>query len=631
MPGGVPNDDRIPLLLLLALGALLYFPKLGGIDLWNPDEPRYAQVAREMVETGKWAVPHLNGKVYDQKPPGFFWLVGGLGLANAAVDRWASPRMDGGAQPGTGPGPDLSPAPPNAAGRGAPVVDEWAARLPSAVAATLTLLLTCIFGARLFGRRAGLVAGIVLATSLLFAVMARKGNIDAVLTLQVLLSIFWLEEGVRWPERRAYTWLGAFLLMGFGGLLKGVGLVLPLLVLVVYLLLRRSPRTLLDWRLALGMLLAAAVLALWAAAATRQEGWTYVVDLVQRQVLKRYVDPSSHVRPFWYYFATFPVDFWPWTAFLPSLALFLWRTGFERRFPRFTDRVAGDHTASEVVAKYSERRTSWLLVAAWLGVHFVFFSCSASKRDLYLLPAFPAAAMAVGALIAWAVDRAEPGPTLVNAPFLFVCWLHGLVSVLVVTTAAIAHKLVERHDFLAAVKPYLPAFRWPALALAVLFGLCNLAAALLWRSGRRLAGLGAFVGAALVVTLGASCWVLPALNPYKSVRSACEEIQKRHPRPGRVVYLGSLDEAYLYYLDRPIEEVRIKGKAREGDANEEMPEASVRRIQELLDAPERTYFLMAGKDQDGVCKAVQRTFHKVPIPGSAAVWRKAEVWSNRAP
>ncbi|MBI5368897.1 MAG: glycosyltransferase family 39 protein, partial [Planctomycetes bacterium] len=268
MPANGPADDRTPLLLLLLLGGVLFFANLGGTDLWNPDEPRYAQVAREMViaaEPAGWLVPHLNGRVYLQKPPAFFWTVGAFGLA---------------------------------VGR----VDEWAARLPSACAATLTLLLAYLFGARLFGRRAGLLGAVVLATSLLFVVMARKATIDATLTLQVLASLMLLEEGVRWPERRVRAWSAAFFFMGVGALLKGVGFVLPLLALIAYLALLRNLRPLASGSLLLGLLIAVGVAGAWAAAAARVEGWDYVSDLLFGQLKRRFSESGGHDRAAGYYF-----------------------------------------------------------------------------------------------------------------------------------------------------------------------------------------------------------------------------------------------------------------------------------------------------------------------------------------
>lgn len=72
--------------LLIAAGCLVLLPGIGARDVWNPDEPRYAEVAREMVETGNYLVPQLNHRLYDQKPPLFFWAVAAVGTLRGEVD-----------------------------------------------------------------------------------------------------------------------------------------------------------------------------------------------------------------------------------------------------------------------------------------------------------------------------------------------------------------------------------------------------------------------------------------------------------------------------------------------------------------------------------------------------------------
>ena len=63
------------IVVLLSISFIIFFVNLDGWDLWNPDEPRYAQVAKEMMESGNWILPHLNSRVYPDKPPVFFWLI----------------------------------------------------------------------------------------------------------------------------------------------------------------------------------------------------------------------------------------------------------------------------------------------------------------------------------------------------------------------------------------------------------------------------------------------------------------------------------------------------------------------------------------------------------------------------
>ncbi|HEV7518506.1 MAG TPA: glycosyltransferase family 39 protein, partial [Thermoanaerobaculia bacterium] len=156
-PSAAPRGSWRRDLLLLALGfALLYGPHLGRRALWSPDEGRYAEIPREMVATGDWITPRLNGVKYFEKPPLFYWLeAGALRLF--------------------GPG-------------------EWAVRLAPALFALLGILAVYAAGRRLFGRQAGLWAGIVLGTSPLWFGLGEAVTLDmavsALLTGALLAFLF---------------------------------------------------------------------------------------------------------------------------------------------------------------------------------------------------------------------------------------------------------------------------------------------------------------------------------------------------------------------------------------------------------------------------------------------------------
>jgi 4-amino-4-deoxy-L-arabinose transferase-like glycosyltransferase len=70
------ESDKNPLLILSLLCLILYFTNIGGWDLWAPDEPKFGQITREMLQTNDWFVMHVNREPYSDKPPLFFWLVG---------------------------------------------------------------------------------------------------------------------------------------------------------------------------------------------------------------------------------------------------------------------------------------------------------------------------------------------------------------------------------------------------------------------------------------------------------------------------------------------------------------------------------------------------------------------------
>ena len=148
----------IYVMCLLIFGSILFFYNLGGWDLWNPDEPRYAQVAKEMLQGEGWIVPHLNSEVYPDKPPLFFWLIAFTAKARGGMN-------------------------------------ECVARFPSALFGLLTLLLLFFLGKKLFGAKVGFFAALILATNVEFLWLARRANIDATLTFFTTAAIILLYIG----------------------------------------------------------------------------------------------------------------------------------------------------------------------------------------------------------------------------------------------------------------------------------------------------------------------------------------------------------------------------------------------------------------------------------------------------
>src|SRR4030043_1407466 len=162
------SDRKLFLIFLLIAGTLIFLFNLGGRDLWDPDEARYAVVAREMRESGNWILPHLNGTIYAEKPPLYFWLVN-LSVFFLGED------------------------------------SEFANRLPSALAGLITILITFLFGERLFNARVGFLSGLVLATCFFFPQISRWMMLDSLFTLLFLLTLYCFYLGYEKEEgRRKY-------------------------------------------------------------------------------------------------------------------------------------------------------------------------------------------------------------------------------------------------------------------------------------------------------------------------------------------------------------------------------------------------------------------------------------------
>ena len=141
-----------PLLALVVFSGVLFAVDTNQHDLWPPDEPRYAQVAREMLESGDWLTLRVNGEPYLEKPPLFFWAI-------AIV---SAPFGD---------------------------VNEMTVRIPSILSGIGTVVLTYLIAARLFGRRTAWWTGIILCTTMRFFWQARTAQIDMLLTLYLTLAL----------------------------------------------------------------------------------------------------------------------------------------------------------------------------------------------------------------------------------------------------------------------------------------------------------------------------------------------------------------------------------------------------------------------------------------------------------
>ena len=180
--------------LLLALCLLLFFSGLGQRSLWETDEARYAEIAREMLASGDWITPHLNYVKYFEKPPLTYWLVS------------LSFKLFG--------------------------VSAFSARLTPALFGTLSVLVVFLLGRRMWDARAGLFAGICLATSLMFLVLSRVLLVDMVLCFGVTLALHgaWaLRDGLAWG--RYAFWGGC----AVGFMTKGLlGPGLPIMVAFLF-------------------------------------------------------------------------------------------------------------------------------------------------------------------------------------------------------------------------------------------------------------------------------------------------------------------------------------------------------------------------------------------------------------
>ena len=480
--------------ILAVAAALVLLPGLGNHDLWAPDEPRYGQVSREMMTSGDWLLPHVNGRIYTDKPPGWFWCAAVLSL----------------------PGGDVTPL---------------TARLPSALAALGLLLLVAWWGECRLGTGSGTRAAVVLASTFLFFDLGRSAHLDMLLALLVSLSLLAGRDVMAAGGGRAgllLFWLAAAL----GVLVKGpLGLLLPLLVLTVDRLVVRRPRDLLLLKPWYGLPLAFALPLVWLLAVSATRPGYDPLSVIDRHVLSRFGSGLHHARPFWYFGVHFFAELMPWGFLVPAAAWAAWRFDAKSRTAEREDEAGTPVPGRE--------RRRFLVI--WVVVILMFFSLSREKRGLYIMPLVPAAALLVADY--WRRLRARdlrPGGLLKGGL--------GVIAAFSLALGALPFVLARRP---VAGAPGLETLSLVLAALGVAGG-CAVLASLL---RRRLSAAMSLVAATfLALLLVYAHGLQPALDTVRSARELSQELA-RSLQPGDAVAMLEWRAAYLYYSGVRMEEL----------------------------------------------------------------------------
>jgi 4-amino-4-deoxy-L-arabinose transferase-like glycosyltransferase len=262
-------------LLLLVAGLVIFFYRLGVPGLMDPDEGRYAEIAREFFVLRDWSIPHLNLLPYLEKPPLVYWLTGlsfkGLGFT------------------------------------------EFAARLPSALSALGGVFLAYGLGRAFWGPGPGMLGALVLASAAGYVALGRILTLDMTFALCLNLAIGLGYLALSRGQNRLWPW--AYLALALAVLTKGpVALVLAGLVWVIWVLVnRRSGRPLIQIR---GWVLLAVITLPWFVYVQ----WRYPEFFrffILEQHLGRFLTPAIHPEPLWYYIPVVLGLLLPWTWLLP--------------------------------------------------------------------------------------------------------------------------------------------------------------------------------------------------------------------------------------------------------------------------------------------------------------------------
>jgi 4-amino-4-deoxy-L-arabinose transferase-like glycosyltransferase len=383
------------MILLAVLFGALFAWRLGSAPLLNPDEGRYAEVPREMVASGDWVTPRLDGVPYFEKPPLMYWAV-------AACERYLGPG-------------------------------EWSLRVAPALFSLAGLLMVYGAARKLYGRDAGLWSAIVLGTSLLYFAFAHLLGLDVAVSVLVSATLFCFILAVREEPGRARRLLfwGLYLSAALATLTKGLmGFLIPGAIMFLWLLLLGQWRRLRPMHLPTGIVLFLAVTAPWhVLVARRNPDWTHFYFVYEHW--ERFFDKGhGRYQPFWFFIPIVLLGLFPWTGFAWSA---------------FRDALAGGW------ARRRENAEAWFL-AIWAGFIFLFFSKSQSKLIPYILPVFPPVAVLVGRWLAVVLPSPEAFARMRTGlrTFGFLC---GLIAA-ALCVAVLAPHLIHEPGQAQQLRPY---------------------------------------------------------------------------------------------------------------------------------------------------------------------------------
>jgi 4-amino-4-deoxy-L-arabinose transferase-like glycosyltransferase len=338
------GSARKDILLLFAMFGVSFFLLLGRFPLVEPDETRYAEIPREMLERCDFITPFLNYVKYFEKPPLHYWV--------------------------------------NALSMSLFGQNEFAARFPGTLMGLLTVVLTYHAGRKLFDRRTGLLSAIILGTSVGFFAQARLNITDMTLTctLSAALAFFIVAARDDEPHKGLYYHL-AYVSAALAVLAKGlIGIVFPGAIVFLFLLLTRRWRLLKEMRLATGIPLFLAVAAPWFVLASMKNPEFARFFFIHEHFERFTSKVHGRYQPLWYFVPVLAGTMIPWSLFIPAGLRNSWR-----------ERATGGG------------RTR-LYLAIWAVFIFLFFSKSNSKLIPYLLPLCPALALLMGNRISTILD-----------------------------------------------------------------------------------------------------------------------------------------------------------------------------------------------------------------------------------
>lgn len=373
--------SRTDWLLLMGFCGFLFFFGLAYFGLIGADEPRYAQVAREMLARHDWITPTLGGKPWMEKPPLYYWQ------AMLAYSLFG--------------------------------VSDWAARLPSALDATLMVVVVYLF-LKCFRPGFHLDGALMTASAAGVIGFARAASTDMPLAAMFTIALL---AWYAWYESQSLRYLTLFyFFLALGMLAKGP--VAPALAAIIIVLFAAAKR---DYRLfgktlwLPGILLFGAVALPWHIAVQIRNPEFFRVFILEHNLERFGTNLYHHAEPFWYYAPVLLLGLVPWTVFVAASVAEIIRACWAER---------GEMLRAE------DAFNVFLLI--WVAVPIVFFSVSRSKLPGYILPALPVATLMLAEYVRRHVTDGD-------SPNICLIVMHSVIASALLVPALMVQYIVLQH------------------------------------------------------------------------------------------------------------------------------------------------------------------------------------------
>ena len=513
------KDNRL-IILLVVFSAYIFFIGLGKMPLTDPDEVFYAETAKEMLARGEFLTPYIFGEPQFEKPPLYYWSI------------ILSFKAFG--------------------------VNEFAARFPSAIFGILGTIGVYFLGKILVNKRTGFLAGIILATSVGYIIIARACVTDMLLAVLILYVFLFFILGMKTEKAKTKWYLLSSACVGLAILTKGpIGIFFPVVIIGLYLILTKDLKRLKEVPIFTGLLTLLGISAPWYLLMYKAHGKEFVDIFFGFHNITRFLHPEHTWGDiFYYYIPVTAVFFAFWTAFLP---LGVWQT-FREKEARI---IKGN-----------------LFLWIWFFVIFIFFSMSRTKLPTYTFPIYPVFAIFTARMLDVFLDRKltrkQINTMRISIFVLFILFIGGIIGLYV----------EARTEYPNIVNT--------AIATSIGFALLILCSAIFFLKGEYKKSLILFIATFLLLTPMLALVITPEIGRYEASKEVSNELLK---------------------LAAPGEKIGAETKYRRGVAfytnTEDVPDVHKHHIiTKFLREKDRVWCVLKEKNHRFLYEDRDRTFYK---------------------